>query len=233
METILIFIWAGVLISLLCDRRIRKVTEEVMDYGTKGQTGEQAVRLLLKETGGKMKIKYDFHSMFDYYDIKSETLNICSLSKNSSSLYFYCNALRQSAFGIRAQKKKKLYALKTAFLMLLRISGPLMLLLAGILLQNKMWIMAAGIEILIFLGYQLLNTGIEMIITKEVMTFIKSYETLGKKEEKEAERFYRSIEFAEWAVLWKGIWSVLSLILKLPGCLLRKRGGEPIKSTER
>ncbi|HJC82447.1 MAG TPA: hypothetical protein H9696_04515 [Candidatus Anaerostipes avicola] len=119
--------------------------------------------------------------------------------------------------------------------MLLRISGPLMLLLllAGILLQNKMWIMAAGIEILIFLGYQLLNTGIEMIITKEVMTFIKSYETLGKKEEKEAERFYRSIEFAEWAVLWKGIWSVLSLILKLPGCLLRKRGGEPIKSTER
>ena len=180
-----------------------------------------------------MKIKYDFHSMFDYYDIKSETLNICSLSKNSSSLYFYCHALRQSAFGIRAQKKKKLYALKTAFLMLLRISGPLMLLLAGILLQNKMWIMAAGIEILIFLGYQLLNTGIEMIITKEVMTFIKSYETLGKKEEKEAERFYRSIEFAEWAVLWKGIWSVLSLILKLPGCLLRKRGGEPIKSTER
>ena len=233
METILIFIWAGVLISLLCDRRIRKVTEEVMDYGTKGQTGEQAVRLLLKETGGKMKIKYDFHSMFDYYDIKSETLNICSLSKNSSSLYFYCNALRQSAFGIRAQKKKKLYALKTAFLMLLRISGPLMLLLAGILLQNKMWIMAAGIEILIFLGYQLLNTGIEMIITKEVMTFIKSYETLGKKEEKEAERFYRSIEFAEWAVLWKGIRSILSLILKLPGCLLGRRGGEPIKSTER
>ena len=235
METILIFIWAGVLISLLCDRRIRKATEEVMDYGTKGQTGEQAVRLLLKEAGGKMKIKYDFHSMFDYYDIKSETLNICLLSKNSSSLYFYCNALRQSAFGIRAQKKKKLYALKTAFLMLLRISGPVMLvlLLAGILLQNKMWIMAAGIEILIFLGYQLLNTGIEMIITEEVMTFIKSYETLGKKEEKEAERFYRSIEFAEWAVLWKGIWSVLSLILKLPGCLLRKRGGEPIKSTER
>lgn len=44
METILIFIWAGVLISLLCDRRIRKATEEVMDYGTKGQTGEQAVR---------------------------------------------------------------------------------------------------------------------------------------------------------------------------------------------
>ena len=235
MEIILIFIWAGVLISLLCDRRIRKITEEVMDYGTKGQTGEQAVRLFLKEMGGKMKIKYDFHSMFDYYDIKSETLNICSLSKNSSSLYFYCNALRQSAFGIRAQKKKKLYALKTAFLMLLRISGPVMLvlLLAGILLRNRMWITAAGIEILIFLGYQLLNTGIEMTITKEAMMFIKSHDSLGKKEEKEAERFYRSIEFAEWAVLRKGIRSILSLILKLPGCLLRKRGGEPIKSTER
>ena len=82
------FYMGRVLISLLCDRRIRKVTEEVMDYGTKGQTGEQAVRLLLKEAGGKMKIKYDYHSMFDYYDIKSETLNICSLSKNSSSLYF-------------------------------------------------------------------------------------------------------------------------------------------------
>ena len=53
MEIILIFIWAGVLISLLCDRRIRKITEEVMDYGTKGQTGEQAVRLFLKEMGGK------------------------------------------------------------------------------------------------------------------------------------------------------------------------------------
>lgn len=129
MEIILIFIWAGVLISLLCDRRIRKITEEVMDYGTKGQTGEQAVRLFLKEMGGKMKIKYDFHSMFDYYDIKSETLNICSLSKNSSSLYFYCHALRQIVFGIRGQKKKKLYALKTAFLMLLRISGPVMLVL--------------------------------------------------------------------------------------------------------
>lgn len=72
-----------------------------------------------------------------------------------------------------------------------------------------------------------------MTITKEAMMFIKSHDSLGKKEEKEAERFYRSIEFAEWAVLWKGIRSILSLILKLPGCLLGRRGGEPIKSTER
>lgn len=210
------FIVSVVFASWLVSMMMRHVAKRLIGLGTKQWTGRRAAKRFLKEEGmdGAVKVVTEDTRTNESYDAARHTIYIGQLSANSYSLYNYVGSLRQAVVSVQAERKLVAYAARMAIQMAFRMTGSLLIPLAGLTLafDSRELLVVLTALTAAFVVFELVNTSVEFRIARQTNDFSARTDALGPGELREMRRFNAVLSIAEWSSVWNGLWQVLTIV---------------------